>query len=141
MSLLLIALLGVPLVVCAQVYKWKDAHGTVHFADTPPPHGVAYTIVKTHLSAGNGSDVPTFSPKSENAENAGDTDSASQKPLPNTPANRKQVCAKLEANIKLLNGVSPVITKDASGKSHVMSMEDRSKELATEQKQHQQFCQ
>lgn len=141
MPLLLIALLGVPLAVCAQVYKWKDAHGTVHFADTPPPHGVTYTIVKTRFSTSNGVDGASLRPTSESAADSDDSSSNSQNPLPNTPINRKQVCDKLEANIKLLNGSSPVITKDASGKSHVMSAEDRSKELAVEQTQHQQYCQ
>ncbi|HET7663333.1 MAG TPA: DUF4124 domain-containing protein [Rhodanobacteraceae bacterium] len=141
MPLLLIALMGVPFVVCAQVYKWKDAHGTVHFADTPPPHGVAYTIVKTRVSVGSGLDAASFRPPRESTVDNNDSSSNSQNPLPDTPINRKQVCEKLEANIKLLNGSSPVITKDASGKSHVMSAEDRSKELAVEQKQHQQFCQ
>lgn len=28
----------------AQVYKWKDAQGTVHYSDTPPPRGQAQVL-------------------------------------------------------------------------------------------------
>jgi len=41
------ALLGLGLLViadvaaAAQMYKWKDEHGTVHYSDTPPPRGPA----------------------------------------------------------------------------------------------------
>lgn len=142
MPLLLIVLLSVPLVVCAQVYKWKDAHGTVHFSDTPPPHGVTYTIVKTSASMHIESGASANSSKMNAAEeNADDSAQAVKQRMADTPANRKSVCDNLQANIKLLNGDSPLITKDAKGKSLVMSKESRGKELAKEQKQYQQFCQ
>jgi len=35
--LLLASCLAVPLLSGAQVYKWTDAQGTVHYTDTPPP--------------------------------------------------------------------------------------------------------
>lgn len=140
MPLLLIVLLSVPLVVCAQVYKWKDARGTVHFSDTAPPHGVTYTIVKTtasmHVEPGVSSSVNAM-----DEGNADDSAQASKQRMADTPANRKTMCDNLQANIKLLTGDNPVITKDTKGASLVMSKESRSKELAKEQKQYQQFCQ
>ena len=138
MPLLLIVLLSLPLVVCAQVYKWKDAHGTVHYSDTPPPHGVHYTSVKTTTGMAATADASSRN----NTDDASDDTAAPapRAPMANTPENRKKLCSHLQANIKLLKQDNPVITTDAEGKQHIMSKEHRSSELDKEQKQYQQFC-
>ena len=42
--LLLASCLSAPLIAGAQVYKWTDAQGTVHYTDTPPPQQRASQI-------------------------------------------------------------------------------------------------
>lgn len=37
--LLMITLAAVAVTATAQVYKWKDAQGRMHYSDTPPPQG------------------------------------------------------------------------------------------------------
>jgi len=140
MPLLLIALMCVPLAVCAQVYKWKDAHGTVHFSDTPPPHGIEYTRVKTVAAANHATPRESNPPAQEPADSTNDaTDSRGR--MADTPENRKKLCTDLTANIKLLKSDSPIVTRDSDGKSQVMDKDRRAGELAREQKQYQQFCQ
>lgn len=41
-----LVLLMIAEAAAAQVYKWKDEHGTVHYSDTPPPAGPAQ-VMKT----------------------------------------------------------------------------------------------
>jgi hypothetical protein len=48
-ALILATILLAPLLLGA-TYKWVDAQGQVHFADTPPPAGTAYEIVATTRS-------------------------------------------------------------------------------------------
>lgn len=140
MPLLLIALMCVPLAVCAQVYKWKDAHGTVHFSDTPPPHGIKYTRVKTVAATHPATPREVAPPEQEPADTANEA-SDSRGRMADTPENRKKLCANLTANMKLLNSDSPIVTRDSDGKSQVMDKDRRADELAREQKQYQQFCQ
>lgn len=42
--ILLVCLLGMPLSVSAQIYKWTDASGKVQFSSVPPSDGVAQEI-------------------------------------------------------------------------------------------------
>jgi hypothetical protein len=135
-------LLCLPLAVSAQVYKWTDAHGTVHFSDTAPPHGVKYTRVKT---ATRRTTTPAAASAKDNTADANgsghkaaDTDEPAR--TADNPANRKKLCHNLDANIKLLQGDRPVITQDDDGKPQVMSPSSRSQELTREQQQYQQFC-
>lgn len=45
LGLLLGLMITVPLMVQAQVFKWKDKNGAVQYSDTPPPGNVAYEVV------------------------------------------------------------------------------------------------
>lgn len=45
-------LLGAALPVSAQVYRWVDAKGTVHYSNTAPPAGVKHTTVDIDAKAG-----------------------------------------------------------------------------------------
>lgn len=137
MPLLLILLLSVPLAVCAQVYKWKDAHGTVHYSDTPPPHGVNYNSVKIPSRMIATANAAAHTDPSDGATAAAN---APQQRMANTPDNRKKLCTNLQANIKLLKQDRPVITRNASGKPQIMSRQRRGSELDKEQKQYRQFC-
>ena len=47
---LLILFNSVPLL--AQVYRWVDAKGTVHYSDTAPPEGVKATVVDIEAKSG-----------------------------------------------------------------------------------------
>lgn len=141
--LLLILLLCLPLAVSAQVYKWTDAHGTTHFSDTAPPHGVKYTRVKTatHRTAA----PPADGAKGDSADaddNDGNKAASTGAPArtADNPANRKKLCHNLDANIKLLQGDQPVITQGDDGKPQVMSASSRSQELTREQQQYEKFC-
>ncbi len=139
--LLFVALMGIPLAVCAQVYQWTDSHGTVHYSDSPPPQGVHYQNVKI---AGGSRPVVQDRPSTGPADDTPPTRTATAngQSMPDTPSNRKKLCDDLRANIALLQQSSrPVIYKDAKGKQQVMSQDRRKQELDKQQGQYQKFCQ
>jgi glutaredoxin len=41
---LLLALLALPLAVSADIYRWTDAQGKVHYSDSPPPEAKAKQV-------------------------------------------------------------------------------------------------
>lgn len=131
--LLGLAILTLPQLLAAQVYRWTDSNGTVHFADAPPPNGVPYETIEMAADAyaGNPPPPPTAS-ESEVAE-------APQEPttVADTPGNRAKVCEQLEKNIALLEGAGPVSLK---GTDTNMTEEQRARELANAREQFDNYC-
>ena len=120
----------------AQVYKWTDAGGTVHYSQSPPAKGTEFKQVKT-----TGSAAPLAPPPPTNVERD-TTGSAEPPPAPvaDTPANRKTLCTSLKSNIAALQGSGPVILQQ-NGKPDVLGAEQRKQQLATAQSQYGQYCQ
>lgn len=50
-SIAVILVLWMPLVAHAEVYKWKDANGQLHFSDSPPPAAAQRQVQEVHLHA------------------------------------------------------------------------------------------
>src|SRR5690349_9273769 len=95
LPLALVLLLLAP-TVAAQVYKWTDSQGTVHYSETPPPKGTTYQRVTTVGSAA------PVAPASENRPVASPpADEARSAPLADTPENRTKLCSSLKANLDL----------------------------------------
>jgi Domain of unknown function (DUF4124) len=57
--MLVFALLAVPVAAAAQMYKWKDAHGQVHFTQTAPAAGVPFERIGPASPAPAGAAVET----------------------------------------------------------------------------------
>lgn len=62
----LCALCALSFAACAaaQVYKWTDAGGVVHFSDTPPANGTAATVAIDPYASPSGADSPARQPLS-----------------------------------------------------------------------------
>ncbi|MBS0431744.1 MAG: DUF4124 domain-containing protein [Proteobacteria bacterium] len=137
------------LAVCAtteaQVYKWKDANGTTHYSDVPPPTGSKYEKVRI---SSNVSTPVTPEPASSSANAAsgatgGNADAAKAQAatVSDTPLNRAKLCNQLDSNIALLGSDQAVTAGDASTPQQNMSDTQRQQELATAQAQKKQYCQ
>ncbi len=141
--LLLLALAGLPLAAGAQVYKWTDANGTVHYADAPPAGGAKYQDVKvaTHTTSAPDTPQTTTASRPDDKAAGGDGD-ATQPPsrVEDTPDNRKKLCDNLDANIKLLTSDRVVVTQDADGHEKAMSDDGREQQLAQARRQQAKFC-
>ncbi len=133
MALLLLAPLAT-----AQVYKWTDANGTVHYSEAPPTQGTKYTKVTT-----TGTAEPLSNPVSHaNAEGSSE-DSNEPRPAPrtvaDTPANRKSLCDSLQSNLATLQSSGPVVMQK-DGKPNALDAAQRKQQIDTAQAQYNQYC-
>jgi hypothetical protein len=136
-SLIAVALLLLAPLANAQVYKWTDAGGTVHYSESPPPaQGTQYKQVKT-----NGSVTPLVAPApAVNPAQASTAPAAPASPIADTPENRHTLCESLKTNIAALQGSGPVVMQQ-DGKSTALDDSQRKEQTGSAQAQYQQYCQ
>lgn len=128
-------LLLAPLAI-AQVYKWTDASGTVHYSQAPPASGTNYKQIKT-----NGSVEPLAAPVAKNpAESNSEAAAMPGKPIADTPENRGKLCESLKSNLAALQGSGPVVMQQ-EGKPTALDDGQRKQQIDTTQAQYQQYCQ
>jgi Domain of unknown function (DUF4124) len=135
-SLIAVALLLLAPLAYAQVYKWTDANGTVHYSETPPVEGTKFNKVKT-----NGSVEPLAAPMpTANGEQTSAAPAAPPAPVADTPENRHTLCESLKSNLAALQGSGPVVMQQ-DGKPAALDDSQRKEQTGTAQAQYQQYCQ
>jgi DNA polymerase III gamma/tau subunit len=133
---LAVALLLIAPLACAQVFKWTDAHGTVHYSQTPPPSGTKYsrvTVTGTVEPVAQSNTAPSAEPASQ------DTPAPAGQTLPDTPDNRAKLCASLKSNLSALKGNGPVVMQ-VNGKQALIDATQRKQQIDTAQAQYQHYC-
>ncbi|GLQ90413.1 DUF4124 domain-containing protein [Dyella flagellata] len=140
LSIALALLLIAPL-ACAQVYKWTDAHGTVHYSETPPPTGTKYSQVSVNAgtSAPAAQENSPAAASSSSSSSSGSGSSAPQAPMQDTPENRAKLCTTLKASIGTLEGKGPVVMSNG-GQQQLLNADQRKQQLDASQSQYSQFC-
>ena len=134
-SLIVVALLLLAPLANAQVYKWTDASGTVHYSEAPPAKGTNYDKVTT-----TGSVEPRVAPKSDTAEDEAPAEAKpAAKEVADTPENRTKLCSSLQANLSALQASGPVVMQQA-GKNTALDAGQRKQQLAAAQSQFNQYC-
>lgn len=142
-SLLALALLLSTPLVCAQVYTWTDAGGTVHYSQTPPPQGTRYKQIKTPGVTAPAQPAPAVAVAAANQPESTDqaaTAAKSDQPIADTPENRKLLCSSLQSNLDTLKGSAPVVMQQ-DGKSIALDDSQRQQQIASSEAQYQQYCQ
>ncbi len=127
----------------AQVYKWKDAKGTVHYSDAPPI-GTSYQKVQVNTNVATPV-TPAPIPKDNASGNsaaqaAAQPAPASTAPVPDTADNRTKLCKQLDSNIALLNSNSPVLSNGSGGPPKDLNDAQRKQALTSAQSQKKQYC-
>jgi len=133
-SLIAVALLLLAPLATAQVYKWTDAGGTVHYSEAPPAQGTKYVKVTT-----TGTVEPLVAPAPAETAPRSETPDEPARPMADTPENRGKMCATLEANLAALQGGGPVVMQQG-GKSVALDDAQRKQQVASVQAQYEQFC-
>ncbi|SFS06724.1 protein of unknown function [Dyella sp. OK004] len=128
-----VALLLLAPLAMAQAYKWTDASGTVHYADSPPPKGTQFKRVTTTGTV-ESPVTPSEKPASEHASLE-----PPPKPVADTPENRTKLCTTLRSNLDLLRSKQPVVTQDG-GQQKLLDDTQRKQQQATAEGQYKQFC-
>ena len=138
-SLIVVALLLFAPLCAAQVYKWTDANGTVHYSEAPPTQGVKYSKVTT-----TGTVEPLVKPAErsnpEDVAGGSNEPAVAPKTMADTPENRKSLCASLQSNLATLQGSGPVVM-EKDGKPNALDASQRQQQIATAQAQYDQYCQ
>jgi len=127
-------LLAIVPIAVAQVYKWTDAQGVVHYTDAAPPTGIAYKNVKTNGTVE--APVPAASPKPALPA----AKPAAPGSVQDTPENRSKLCTQLQANMDLLGKDAPLTVDDSSGNRVAVDADRRRQELGGAQAQYKQYC-
>ncbi|KRB41395.1 hypothetical protein ASD82_09150 [Rhodanobacter sp. Root179] len=134
-SLIAVALLLLAPLATAQVYKWTDASGTVHYSEAPPAQGTKFEKVTT-----TGTAQPLAPPPTSETAGAREAPAQPAQPVADTPENRASLCATLKSNIGALQGGGPVVMQQ-NGKSVALDDAQRKQQVASAQAQYDQFCQ
>ena len=93
-------LLSLPLTAAAQIYKWTDANGQVHYSQNPPPKGT-YKDVSTDLPPLSGSTAGVPAPTRRAAANGSSSGGPAQAQL-QAKADDAERCAKARERISFL---------------------------------------
>ena len=130
----------------AEMYKWTDNQGKVHYTDQPPTVD-AQTI--KGLSAGSGqTETTNHAIQSLDAKDqayqkrrkeAADARAKSEKEAEQARLQREN-CDKARKNLSTLQNSPRVYSTDAAGRRHYMDDAARSSALATSQKAVSDFC-
>ena len=139
---ILLALLLVTPLASAQVYKWTDAKGVVHYSDVPPPQGVKYKNMHMSLTGGAAPAAATSASPAAAASSPTDAGAApaSARTVADNPENRARLCAQLRQNYTLLKGSQPLTRDNAKGQKQLVSEKQRTQDMVNTQQQLQQYC-
>ena len=102
----LVVCLFLVLPVQAEVYKWTDEQGRVHFSDKPPTEDTSGYQSRTPASAGNASpqETPTDAERRARQKKLSDSLEADRREMEQADAKRKEQQAKREHNCKVARG-------------------------------------
>ncbi len=136
-SLIAVALLLMAPLASAEVYKWTDASGTVHYSEAPPAKGTNYNKVTT-----TGTVAPRVAPAPPADSDKGDAAAkpVASKPLADTPENRGKLCGSLKINLAALQGSGPVVMQQGD-KAVALDADQRKQQMTSAQSQYDQYCQ
>ncbi|MEO9215025.1 MAG: DUF4124 domain-containing protein [Rhodanobacter sp.] len=134
-SLIAVALLLLAPLATAQVYKWTDASGTVHYSEAPPAQGTKFSKVTT-----SGTVQPLATPTTTQASSTAAAPAAAAVRMADTPENRSTMCTSLKSNLAALQGSGPVVMQQ-DGKATALDDGQRKQQTSAAQAQYDQYCQ
>ena len=141
---LLLALLAACSAQSAEVYKWTDSSGIVHYSDAPPPAD-ASQIEKMRVGGGV---VSATAAATANDDTAADPDKSkppappAQTALDPNVENMAKLCSQARANLAMLQSANNVALPNPAndGAPQVMDDQARQARLAAEQQNVAAFC-
>ncbi|HET8941504.1 MAG TPA: DUF4124 domain-containing protein [Rudaea sp.] len=127
----------------AQVYKWVDASGVVHYADAPPPRGTPNVQTVRVTSSGDqvqAAAVDNAEPGSENSTTASNSPASTSTAVADAAKVMAKNCATARSNLDLLNTHYPVSTTGADGKPQPVDDSQRQAKIADAQAEIKLYC-
>lgn len=146
MRTFLLLFLLAPLAAQAQIYRWTDASGTVHYGQSPPPGGDykrmrRYEDAATGRSGIGGTSKGAASYLSQAAK-ADSADEQARRAAVQAKAERAERCAKAREKIAELEQKTAhrILVKGADGETSRMTDEQYDKLIGDARKQAQDSC-
>lgn len=142
--LLLLALLLLPLCGRADIYKWVDGAGVLHYTDQPPTTGRALEVLRTLPPAPTVVGTPKSSADLDlefrkRRQQAAEAEAKAQKDQ--TAQNeRKGTCDAMQNRIRLLESGQRLAKYDEKGEPSVLDDEARAKEIDDQRRQIDAYC-
>lgn len=142
--LLFFCVLALSVPVQADLYKWTDAQGEVHYSDQPPT--AKAQVIKN--SAAGQADITSRAIKALDAkeeafqkrrQDAEDARAKAEKEAEQARIQREN-CARARSNLNVLQNSPRVYTTDAAGQRIYMDDATRARQLASSQKAVSSFC-
>jgi hypothetical protein len=109
----------------ADLYKWTDDKGVLHYSDTPPPGHADATRVRVKSGVSDESAPPAAATAVAEADKP--KDAAKPNPPAPAPMDRNTACEQARSNLNLLQ--SKYAVADASGKP----LDDKTRQTLTDQ--------
>jgi hypothetical protein len=129
---LTIALLLISFNSYAELHKWIDANGDVHYSDTPPPPGVKVETITTHASRGPSTPEKSFveqaadiNKANKKKEEAAKTEAEKQKEA----QARQQDCEQARNRLMTLKTAPRIATVNDKGERTIMDDATRQKQM------------
>lgn len=121
-------------VQAADIFKWQDASGRVHYTATPPAHGIPFQ--RLNKPAPPPSDAAAALQKLREQAGLDGSAETGQEQV----ALRAQACEKAKANQAVLEQHDTVARPGADGRQVVMSPEERAEALRQTLKEVDFYC-
>lgn len=115
----------------ADVYRWVDANGKVHYSDTPPPEGAQ----KMGIQSGRADKPATTAQANSGAAESKPRDAAEAQ----AELQQKQ-CELARATLQAYQSDATLVRKDADGNKHVLTADEKAKEIDQAKQQVKAAC-
>ncbi len=125
-----------PLAAVADIYKWEDENGVVHYTELPP-EGRQSTKIKTNHKAPSTPYIPTS--KADGKATAVASQDTQQKTA-EEKAKDKEYCKIATDNLATLNKHPRIRKQDDEGNYYYLSEEQKQAELNSAQKGIEDYC-
>lgn len=128
----------------AQVYKWTDAGGVVHYTDAPPPLDTK-DVQTVRVRGGDrphavGNENTETAGKAADAEAAKPAEPPQATPVADTADNRAKACDLARNNLELLQSKFPVSVAGSNGKAQELDDKGRQGQIADANAQITLYC-
>jgi hypothetical protein len=122
--LAVLALLALPVLATAQMYKWKDEQGRMHFTQVPPKAGIPFETLGAPPPPAEAPNQESLNKSLDDSRKAAPEQQKAADQASEREAQRQQACARAMERLAYLDARTArrLATKDAAG--NVTRMDD-----------------
>ncbi|MGH8560929.1 MAG: DUF4124 domain-containing protein, partial [Nevskiales bacterium] len=132
--------LAIPAFASAELYKWVDADGQIHYSERAPSEGPYETVRPAPPPADPAASVESPGTKTEEKDNWMEQEIEKRKVAAAEKEARDAHCRQAKARLAGLKQVGRIFTTDESGNRHYYSDQERDRQFAMAEQIVEQEC-